>query len=507
MFKKDLSNIRIISERIDVDTDIMSAVLACATKRLDLLHENFKVLSFKLGINNTFALRSILSIACGERKEIDNLSEKKNKYFHILDTDLLDSIVFLTKEGAAMRDEHTRFDIKDSSFACQNIYDALKKVFGITKSRNSDKENGWFSDMSASRMKSLGLNNSIDDGDESYNDSNYEPIQEFDLKDLMDVDDPLLSNIGLLVNSCWNDGKALSILSTSIINAEKKYPGSVNPIWEKFPEKGKEILFKKLREIYDGAVEQIAHMEGIIAQKIKENIKYMKALEASKKIEFDSIEEDKEDVMGKLTSKNAQTAYKIGCTYNITGFRELYQQYMLWETCEIITGEDVVVCLCCAEFCHKGHKLMKGNKGRRSRVVCSCGSNTFPDCPVNDKGNPLADIQGSHTLPMTEWSIVNEYTGNKDKLGKKIRDKIGQKALEKAANKKKKIEPLTNAFENASKQFTKLMSPQAPKEESKLAQELKNIVNSDEENDTIGKMEDEIENITNSPGLLNEETK
>ena len=178
-------------------------------------------------------------------------------------------------------------------------------------------------------MKSLGLNNSIDDGDESYNDSNYEPIQEFDLKDLMDVDDPLLSNIGLLVNSCWNDGKALSILSTSIINAEKKYPGSVNPIWEKFPEKGKEILFKKLREIYDGAVEQIAHMEGIIAQKIKENIKYMKALEASKKIEFDSIEEDKEDVMGKLTSKNAQTAYKIGCTYNITGFRELYQQYML----------------------------------------------------------------------------------------------------------------------------------------------------------------------------------
>ena len=63
MFKKDLSNIRIISERLDVDTDIMSAVLACATKRLDLLNENFKILSFKLGINNTFALRSILSIA------------------------------------------------------------------------------------------------------------------------------------------------------------------------------------------------------------------------------------------------------------------------------------------------------------------------------------------------------------------------------------------------------------------------------------------------------------
>jgi len=62
MFKKDLSNIRVISERLDIDTDIISAVLACATQRLDLLNQNFKVLSRKLGINNTYALKMILSI-------------------------------------------------------------------------------------------------------------------------------------------------------------------------------------------------------------------------------------------------------------------------------------------------------------------------------------------------------------------------------------------------------------------------------------------------------------
>ena len=404
MFKKDLSNIRIISERLDVDTDTMSAILACATKRLDLLHENFKILSFKLGINNTYALRSILSIACGEKKEIATLKEKKNKYFHIENEELLESIMFLTSEGAKMRDEHTRFDIKDSTFACQSIYDSLKSVFGITQAKSDEYESGAIS-RSFERSKSAkSSTQKFTEEDDSLDDDsfNYDGAQDFDLKDLMDVEDALLSNIKLIVDSCWNDGKALSIVADSITNNEKRNPGSVNSIWSKFPSKGIEILTRKLRGIYDGAVEQMAHMEGIIGLKIKENIKYMKALEAGENIDFETFEESEADVMKKLTNSDAKIAYKIGCTYNITGFRELNQQYMLCETCENITGEDVVVCLCCAEFCHSGHSLMKGNKGRRSRVVCSCGSNTFKDCPTNDKTNPLKDIIGSHNLPLTE---------------------------------------------------------------------------------------------------------
>ena len=311
LFKKDLSNIRIISERIDVDTDIMSAVLACATKRLDLLNENFKILSFKLGINNTFAFRSILSIGCGDKKEIENLKEKKNKYFHIQDKDLLDSIMFLTHEGTKMRDEHTRFDIKDSTFACQNIYDSLKKVFGITKSRNSETGEGAISDIAVSKFKSsISGDDNLDEGDDSMEDSIYEGNPDFDLKDLMDVDDPLLSNIQLLVDSCWNDGKSMSILSDSIVNTEKRTPGTVNSIWAKFPEKGIEILMRKLRGIYDNAVDQLAHMEGVLGLKIKENMKYMKALEAGNKIEFEELDGDEADVIGKLNDNDAKTAYK-----------------------------------------------------------------------------------------------------------------------------------------------------------------------------------------------------
>ena len=148
---------------------------------------------------------------------------------------------------------------------------------------------------------------------------------------------------------------------------------------------------------------------------------------------------EEQEVVDQFSDNNQRIAYKIGCTHNITGFREFNQEYMLCETCEKITGEDVIVCLCCAEFCHAGHKLMKGNKGKRSRIVCSCGSNTFPECPVNDKDNPLIKIRGQDSLPATECSLIKEYTANKEKMGNKIRDLMIKKSLTKANKKAREL--------------------------------------------------------------------
>ena len=429
MFKKDLSNIRIISEKLDLEADTISAVLACATKRIDLLKENFKVLSYKLGINNTYALKSILAIACGEKKEIYNLKEKKNANFNIKSIDLLESIMFLTSEGTKMRDEHTRFDIKDSTFACQTLYDAFKKVFGITRSKPIEAEE----DM-VSRHKSI-IGKTDKSAELSDDSQSYQGAVDFDIKDLMDVEDALLANIRLIVDACWNDGKALSILADTIVTSERRNPGSVHEIWAKFGEKGKEILVRKLRRVFDDAVESLAVMDTILAKKIQENMKYIQALERGDAIELEGLDEEQQEVVDKLSENDQRIAYKVGCTYNITGFREFDQEYMLCETCEQTTGEDVIVCLCCAEFCHAGHRLMKGNKGKRSRIVCSCGSNTFPDCPVNDIENPLIKIRGQETLPETECSLIKEYTANKEKMGKKIRDIMAKKSLTKA-NKK-----------------------------------------------------------------------
>jgi antitoxin component of RelBE/YafQ-DinJ toxin-antitoxin module len=355
MFKKDLSNIRIISEKLDFDSDIMSAVLACATKRIDLLQENFKTLSYKLGINNTFALRSLLNIACGNKKLIYDLQEKKNSYFNIQNSDLLEAIMFLTKEGTKMKDEHTRFDIKDSTFACQEIYDALKEVMGITNKKFTNSENQK-SNISKSFMSKS--DNDMD-MDLSIENVPLSQTEDFNLKDLMDKEDALLANIKLLVDSCWNDGKALSILADNICTSEKRDPGSVNPIWVRFPDKGKEILTKKLRGVYEGAIEALAIMDNVMAKKIGESMKYIQALENGDEIPLENLTEEEQKIISQLRDSDARTAYKIGCTYNITGFRELNQEFLLCESCEKTTGEDVVICLCCAEFCHKGHRLMK----------------------------------------------------------------------------------------------------------------------------------------------------
>ena len=227
----------------------------------------------------------------------------------------------------------------------------------------------------------------------------------------------------------------------------------------------------------------------MLANKIKENVKYMKALEENKKIEFDD-DDDKADIISKLGNNKAQTAYKIGCTYNITGSRELNQKYMLCETCEAITEEDVVVCLSCAEFCHKGHKLMKGNKGRKSRVVCSCGSNSFPNCPVNDKRNPLADIMGVHNLPKTQWSIVDRSDGKEGKVTKKLKQKIGQDEILKSATKRKRLDPLPDIHAKNPNRSTDLGGFEDPKEENKIDES-----SSDEETDPMKMMENGVKNM------------
>lgn len=65
MLDGDLSNMKVIAERLSVDSDVLSALIACAQKRLDLLEDSFYSLSKKLGINNKVAVKSIVEVSNG----------------------------------------------------------------------------------------------------------------------------------------------------------------------------------------------------------------------------------------------------------------------------------------------------------------------------------------------------------------------------------------------------------------------------------------------------------
>ena len=208
--------------------------------------------------------------------------------------------MFLTNEGSKMQNEHTRFDIKDSTFACQTIYDALKKVLGITRSKSLDPDGFKNSTTTLIKSKTKKEQDLSDDGTHS-----YAGVSDFDIKDLMDTEDALLANIQLLVNSCWDDGKALSILADNITNLERNIPGAVNQIWAIYPDKAKEILLKKLKGVYKEAKESLAVMDTIMAKRIKENMKYLKALENGESVNFDKLDFKEQQVINKLSSSGA----------------------------------------------------------------------------------------------------------------------------------------------------------------------------------------------------------
>jgi CRISPR/Cas system CMR-associated protein Cmr5 small subunit len=113
-----------------------------------------KTLNFylnKLGINNTRALRSILNIAWGNSDEIDELKEKKNDNFAIVNPDLLQAIMFIIDEGTKMRNEHTKFEIKDSEWASALLYKSLNKAFYLEPPKSSKSK----PDISQEEMKRM----------------------------------------------------------------------------------------------------------------------------------------------------------------------------------------------------------------------------------------------------------------------------------------------------------------------------------------------------------------
>jgi hypothetical protein len=61
-------------------------------------------------------------------------------------------------------------------------------------------------------------------------------------------------------------------------------------------------------------------------------------------------------------------------------------------TCEEHLEDEVNICLCCAQFCHAGHKLKKINLGKKGKATCDCGAGNFDSCPDLNSQNPLKNV-------------------------------------------------------------------------------------------------------------------
>jgi hypothetical protein len=93
--------------------------------------------------------------------------------------------------------------------------------------------------------------------------------QDIDLGELTSTQDALLSNIELIINCCWDEGKSLNILARQYIIPHAQDYKDLNSIWTDYEDRAEEIIGKKLDQIHLDAVDNILTIETIISEKIK----------------------------------------------------------------------------------------------------------------------------------------------------------------------------------------------------------------------------------------------
>ena len=88
-------------------------------------------------------------------------------------------------------------------------------------------------------------------------------------------------------------------------------------------------------------------------------------------------------------------AFKVGCTYGISLQKQFCQPFFVCTECnQQEDDENLVVCLMCAMICHAGHKLLPGNYGKDTKIVCDCGQGKFSKCEGLNSKCPVESFRG-----------------------------------------------------------------------------------------------------------------
>ena len=422
VFLEDLSWVRILSEQFEVDHQILSLVLASATRRQDLLRGNYSLLSKKLRINNEEAVEKILELAWENEEIISKIDS--NGRFYMIDKTLIQMVCYVDRIGRKLSRPHSKFDIPDSSYACRVISDKIKEAFGVSDD----------------------LGTIVNGDDEN---------KEFDIAKILKW----------IINAVWGNLKAINHISKYIQMKSKDPRNMISKIWTKYPLFGPAILTTSLQKLNKAAIDSTFERTSSMKKSIADNQKYLDALFIGKNLNIDLSKEDKNDaeVMKALKDNKKQIAYKVGCTINIVGEYEFCQEYLECDTCKanLDIKDPVRVCLSCAEFWHAGHTLV-APKVQEIRIICDWGYSKHPSIKINEN-NPLKGIPGFEKITENNWSLIFEgykefvkakqnFTVNKRLLSRYELNENMQSGLNPNTEERKLIEEVKNPHSNSLKQ-------------------------------------------------------
>ncbi|CAI2361318.1 unnamed protein product [Moneuplotes crassus] len=130
-FKGDVSNLKVLYNEIDLDSECSSLIFPLALKKKDI---DYKLLAQKLKIKDETLMRTIITVACGkieilsslkESQLLSNMTEELQTIFPQKKLDIISSVVTLTKEVSKARRNQGKIDLTKVLKSCSVLADVI----------------------------------------------------------------------------------------------------------------------------------------------------------------------------------------------------------------------------------------------------------------------------------------------------------------------------------------------------------------------------------------------
>lgn len=354
LFNGEISNVRLVADKLGDSGESMLPLVAFATKRLDYLDHEFKILSEKLKINNTDALKTLACVAKGEFYHYRNLWDRINKpisygiYWSVYAVRyLIDCALDCVKNETPTETNNVKWYTGDF-------------VPGIRDTFLSEEET------------KLDENNNQQENDNANKSEEEKKLDMLRINYMTDVFETLA--IIWLKPQSGNSNKAVNPFRKGIVDklaeklefyfGNKNSKSSISPVFKKAKTNNKNFSKAKWVEIIEKFPQRFYRETKLILEKYEKEM--FANAESYSKI---CTESDSEFLQVQALTQ------KFGCTFNVSHFCSLKQVYYTCNSWKSYFGGNPIIWACCAENCHANCEKVKCKAP--DFVACRCGKDTF----------------------------------------------------------------------------------------------------------------------------------
>jgi hypothetical protein len=136
LMKRDVSNVRIISEALNLDYENTALIVACGNENFGLIKNKLKFLSDKLQIKNVDALENIISLSLGNIEPLEEIMKLDRRFIRKELFELLLALIDIANQGFSRRRYKKTINFNKIFASSKVIATRLVEVFKVKGSEN-----------------------------------------------------------------------------------------------------------------------------------------------------------------------------------------------------------------------------------------------------------------------------------------------------------------------------------------------------------------------------------